>query len=161
MNWYERQRLRSAYGEFCEQMGVTHAVTLATHQDWSISKTTKLLKQFCARMDDIHLGSTWSREPLDKRMNGLFHIEGTQHGKHFHAHGLIRFPYGNESGRKMLIEYFWRGLCPSGTIDVKKLWSNNFATYASKEMRKRDYTSDRLVLVADFMSEKTLSALAK
>lgn len=115
----------------------------------------KLVGAFAARMDDVALGTTWSKMPQSMRANGAFFIEHI--GSNIHAHGLVRFPYGDHESRSTTAEIIWSRLCPSGTIDLKEIYEiEGAAHYCTKEMTSHHH-EDQVVLLADFMSKKPLA----
>ncbi len=149
-------KLRSAYIQLCGQFQPNTMVSLVTNQLWEIPRMTTLVGAFGARMDDYGLGSTWSKEPVAKRADGIFFIEHVC--SNIHAHGLVRFPYGNAWGRSMIASKLWSDLCPGGTAmlkPIRSLW--DAASYSTKEMNRYDYQDDQIVLLEQFMSEKSLS----
>ncbi|SDH23641.1 hypothetical protein [Pelagibacterium luteolum] len=158
MNSTERKKLRDAYFELCMQMGTTHMVTLATHQHWSINKMKALIRHFAGCMDNSGLGGIWSQKPMSQRMNGVFFIEGSELGAAIHTHGLVHIPYGTESFKAQAGKLLWDETCKSGTFKLRELYRPKGAfDYSSKLMKWRNYDHDRIVLLADFMSEKSLS----
>lgn len=117
---------------------------------------TKLVGSFAARMDDHALGSEWSKLPISRRANGIFFIEHVR--SNIHAHGLVRFPYGNSWGRELIARKLWADLCPGGSVRLAKIDTlEGAASYCTKEMTRYSYDHGQVVLLEQFMSQKSLS----
>lgn len=152
-NW---KRLRRSYMDFCNQFEPTDMVSLAINQNVSISKAKSLLKSFSGRMDSWGIGTTWSQTHFTERANGIFFVEHVR--SNIHLHGLVRFPYANGCGKAWLAADIWQHLCPSGTIAMKPAYyAAGAADYMTKEMKWHDFDGDQIILLADFMSEKSLT----
>lgn len=152
-SWHQ---LREAYKTFGVQFDPTDMVNLATNQTYSIEKVRRLVGNLAARLDDWALGAKWSTTHHSNRASGLFFVEHTR--SNIHVHGLVHFPYANWWGRRMMTQHFWHHLCPSGTVMVKPAYDAlGAADYMTKEMKWRDYEGDQIILLADFMSEKSLA----
>lgn len=149
-------RLRAAYIALCQTFEPNTFVTLATNQFWSLEKMISLVGSFAARMDDLALGHTWSAASPSARANGLFFIEHV--GSNIHAHGLVRFPYGNEWGRAITAQRVWMKLCPSGSVRTEPLYDvEGAAAYCTKEMMSPRFVDTQIVMLEQFMSAKTLA----
>ncbi len=154
------QNLREAYIQLCGQFQPNTMVTLATNQLWEIARMTKLVGSFAARMDDRGLGSAWSKLPISCRANGIFFIEHVR--SNIHAHGLVRFPYGNDWGRDMIARKLWADLCPGGSVRLSKIYTlDGAASYCTKEMTRYNHQDEQIVLLEQFMSQKSLSQRTK
>tara|TARA_R110002020_G_scaffold50791_2_gene143666 strand:+ start:5740 stop:6237 length:498 start_codon:yes stop_codon:yes gene_type:complete len=152
-NW---RVLREAYKEFGVQFDPTDMVNLAINQTCSIEKVRRLVGDLAARLDDWALGARWSTTHHSKRANGIFFVEHTR--SNVHVHGLVNFPYANRWGRQMMTQHFWQHICPSGTVVVERAYDAfGAADYMTKEMKWRDYNGDQIILLADLMSEKSLT----
>ena len=152
-NW---RQLRQAYKAFGVQIDPTDMVSLATNQTYSIDRVQHLVGDLAARLDDWALGARWNTSHHSQRANGIFFVEHTR--SNIHMHGLVHFPYANRWGRRMMTQHFWRHLCPSGTIDMQRPYDVlGAANYMTKEMKWRDYDGGQIILLADFMSEKSLT----
>ena len=152
-NW---KQLREAYKRLGVQFAPTDMVSLATNNQYSIHKVRRLVGDLTARLDDWALGARWSSTHYSARANGIFFVEHTR--SNIHAHGLVHFPYANRWGRRMMIGHFWQHLCPSGTCDVRYAYDPlGAADYLTKEMKWLDHDGDQIILLADFMSEKSLT----
>lgn len=79
------------------------------------------------------------------RADGIFFIE--KPNTNVHAHGIVRVPYDLVDAAEL-----WENLCPSGTIDIQKIYSPDFASYCTKEFELDSYSEDQVVLLTDFMS---------
>lgn len=152
---YDRE-LRKGYIELCRSFAPDTMVTLATHQLWTLERMTKLVGAFAARMDDYALGTRWFKEPRFRRANGMFFIEHV--GSNIHAHGLVRFPYGDTHSHLLIGERVWKALCPSGTIKVDPMYRfGRAAVYCTKEMKRQDFCPEQVLLLEQFMSPHSLS----
>ena len=152
-NW---KRLRQSYMDFCNQFEPTDMVSLAINQNYTLNSTKALLREFSGRMDSWGIGTTWSQTHFSHRANGIFFVEHVR--SNIHLHGLVRFPYAEIGVRARIAEELWGHLCPSGTIVMKPAYDPmGAADYMTKEMKWRDYDGDQIILLADLMSEKSLT----
>lgn len=152
-----RRQLRESYIELALSFEPNFAVTLVTNQYLTTNGMRKLIKGYCARMDNVLLGKEWASAPARQRIDGTFFIEHT--ASNIHAHGLLRFPSGKPMGLQRISDLVWMKLCPAGSVVVESLWDDGrFADYSTKEMIKPSYDGDQIVLVRDFMSERSLQS---
>ena len=152
-NW---KQLRQAYKKFCVQFDPTEMVNLAINQNLDLESVKKRLGRFSGRMDSWGIGTTWSKTHVSGRANGVFFVEHVR--SNIHLHGLVHFPYGNRYGRTLVAQDVWSFLCPSGTIKMRRAYDPmGAADYMTKEMKWRDYDDRQIILLADLMSEKSLS----
>ena len=144
-------RLKSAYVELCQRYAPNYHITLATNQAWNAERMKVLIKRFAQDLDTQALGRKWFKKPIEMRVDGVCFIEKPD--TNVHAHCVLHVPYALPE-----IAAAWDRLCPSGSVKVQEIYTENFGAYCAKEMELRRFDDEQIALLSDFMSPTSRAA---
>lgn len=138
-----------AYIDLCGQLAPNFFVTLARNMTASKESVSRLVRDFCARMNRKLLGHTWTMTAASER--SVFFIEHVT--SNIHAHGPIRIPSCDGVDVGALSEGIWPKLCPGGSVVVMPINDvTGCASYCTKEMRDFRFGDDQIVLMREFIA---------
>ncbi len=144
-------KLKDAYVELCQRYAPNYYITLATNQPLDAEWMKSLLKRFAQDLDTQALGRKWFKKPTPMRVDGVCFIE--KPNANLHAHCVLHVPYDLPD-----VAAAWTRLCPSGSVNVQEIYTDNFGAYCAKEMELRRFDSDQIALLSDFMSPTSRAA---
>ena len=118
-------------------LGPTHMVTLTVNDPtWrrpgqAFALMRRDLRHWLAQLDRRLLGKHYARQPMDRRVDGLFVAELLTSNPHLH--GVLRLPEDRlDTDLQGVGEALWRGIVPAGEFRARAASNAGAGGYVAK-----------------------------
>lgn len=148
--YFDKKRLTQSMGEWLQDHGFTHFVTLAFNRMETIDSARKNLNKFHAKLDRKILGKNYYKKPKDQR---TFFVAFIEHmNSNFHYHLLLKTPNQYISRLEFHLDSSWQKVVNSGSSNVQAIYDHRGCTsYCLKEQSNLKHFNN-FILSHEFLS---------
>src|SRR5690606_32762345 len=123
MHTFSVYRLRRELGGWIDQDGYTHALTLNTDRELSLTRIETIFGTFCHKVDKAALGRNAQRMPADQRFRAIAFPEHLNTNAHLHVAAdlsqvIAKFEGVGRPLDESLRQLWLQSTRGSGSIDV-------------------------------------------